>query len=162
MKFKLALATMLSAFLLCYSSASSEKYCVYVPTEVIEISEELGEQYCICPELIQAICWRESRFQPDAKNKAGTCIGIMQVYEKWHKDRMEKLGVTDLTDMRQNMTVAVDYLAELAEDSEDVAVALMRYHGEKDAKDKALAGEISDYAKDILEMSEHLEREHGK
>ena len=162
MKFKLALAVMLSVFLLCYSSELASEYCVDVPQEVIEISEELGEQYCICPELIQAICWRESRFQPDAKNKAGTCIGIMQVYEKWHKDRMEKFGVTDLTDMRQNMTVAVDILADLLEDSEDVAAALMRYHGEKDVDEKVLAGKISDYARDILEMSEHLEREHGK
>lgn len=37
-----------------------------VPQDVIEISEELGKQYNICPELIQAICWRESRFTADA------------------------------------------------------------------------------------------------
>lgn len=162
MKLKLSIVVMLSAFFLIQLSESASEYCADVPQEVIEISEELGEQYCICPELIQAICWRESRFQPDAKNKAGTCIGIMQVYESWHKDRMEKLGVTDLTDIRQNMTVAVDLLSDLLKDSGDVAEALMRYHGEKDVKIKILAGKISEYAKDILEMSERLEREHGK
>ena len=46
---------------------------VDVPPEVVEISEELGAQYDICPELIQAICFKESSFQPDAES--GGCVG---------------------------------------------------------------------------------------
>ncbi|MBD5395003.1 MAG: transglycosylase SLT domain-containing protein [Lachnospiraceae bacterium] len=97
---------------------STIKFSEIVPPEdVITISEELGKQYNICPETIQAICWKESRFQSDAENVG--CIGIMQVSPKWHQDRMDKLGVTDLKDIRQNMTVAVDYLSELVRDEED-------------------------------------------
>lgn len=131
-----------------------------VPEEVIQISEELGEQYGICPELIQTICYVESRFQPDAEN--GGCIGIMQVSERWHGDRMDRLGVTDLTDMRGNMLVAVDYLAELAEGGEDIAKVLMRYHGESDVDEKLSRGEVSRYAERILVISAELERKHGK
>ena len=133
---------------------------IEVPEEVKEISEELGAEYNICPELIQAICWKESRFQADAVN--GDCIGIMQVSPKWHKDRMKTLGVTDLTDIRQNMTVAVDYLASLMVDGEDAEEALMRYHGESKITQRLESGEMSSYVEIILEISAELERQNGK
>ncbi len=132
-----------------------------VPQEVVEISEELGSQYNICPELIQAICWKESRFQADAE--CGGCVGIMQVSTKWHKDRMKRLGVTDLKNIRQNMTVAVDYLSELEETYEDIGVVLMIYNGDSSADDVMCYGsDISTYADEILSISAELERENGK
>ncbi len=131
-----------------------------VPEEVKEISEELGAKYNICPEMIQAICWRESRFKEDAE-KAG-CVGIMQVSGRWHQDRMERLGVTDLYDARQNMTVAVDYLSELVRDGEDMTEVLMTYHGESGITEKLERGELSAYAEQILEVSAMLERQNGK
>ena len=133
---------------------------VEVPEEVRTISEELGKQYNICPEMIQAICWRESRFQTDVES--GGCVGIMQVSPKWHQDRMDKLGVTDLKDIRQNMTVAVDYLSELVKDEEDMEEALMRYHGESRIQEKLDAGEMSGYVESILTLSAELEERNGK
>lgn len=127
---------------------------VEVPEEVEAVSEELGERYNICPELIQAICWRESRFQADAKG--GPCIGIMQVYEKWHKGRMERLEVADLYDLRGNMLVATDYLAELFEKHGEAAVVLAAYHGESEIY------KISKYTESILKLSAELERRNGK
>ncbi len=135
---------------------------VEVPEEVVAISEELGGEYGICPELIQAVCWQESRFQADAEN--GGCVGIMQVSPQWHRERMERLGVTDLTDPRQNMAVAVDYLAELAAEYEDVGAALMKYNGDR-RLDELLEGgmaDVSDYARAVLELSAELERRNGK
>lgn len=142
------------------AQAEQAKSNLEVPEEVVWISKELGGEYNICPELIQAICWKESRFQPDAEN--GGCIGIMQICPKWHKDRMERLKVTDLADTRQNMLVGIDYLAELAEDGEDIAKVLMTYHGESNVDKKLNRGEISSYADDILEISAELERRNGK
>lgn len=133
---------------------------IEVPEEVKEISEELGKEYNICPELIQAICWKESRFQADAVN--GDCIGIMQVSPKWHNDRMKTLCVTDLTDIRQNMNVAVDYLASLMLDGEDAEEALMEYHGESKITQKLESGEMSSYVETVLEISAELERQNGK
>lgn len=132
-----------------------------VPTEVVEISEELGDWYDICPELIQAICFKESSFQSDAEN--GGCVGIMQVAPKWHRDRMCRLGAADLFDVKQNMLVGTDYLSELILEYEDVSVALMIYNGDSSAED-VLNGsaDVSAYADEILSISAELERENGK
>ena len=133
---------------------------VTVPEDVREISEELGEQYNFCPEVIQSLGWWESRFDSEAEN--GGCIGIMQVMPKWHQERMDRLGVTDLRDTRQNMTVAVDYLSELLRDGEDMEEALMRYHGESHITERLDSGEISEYVENILTLSAELERRNGK
>lgn len=133
---------------------------VHVPEEVWEISEDLGEKYCICPELLQAMAWKESRFRPDVENQG--CIGIMQISERWHRDRMKRLGVNDLYDMRQNMTVAADYIAELAADGEPVEIALMKYHGESGISEVMDGTRESEYVTNILELAAELERQHGK
>lgn len=153
----IAMTAVLSIFIAVCVKAEEQ---IMVPEDVRVISEELGQAYCICPETIQAIGWTESRFQPDAEN--GGCVGIMQVAPKWHQERMDKLGVTDLTDIRQNMTVAVDYLAELVKDEEDMEEALMRYHGESRINERLEAGEMSAYVESILAVSAELERRNGK
>lgn len=117
-----------------------------------------ANEYCICPELVMAIIERESEGDPNATN--GSCKGIMQISEKWHVDRMESLGVTDIYDTVGNIHVGVDYLSDLFLKYEDAGTVLMVYHGEKDAVSKASRGEISDYAKGILERSQELERLH--
>ena len=134
---------------------------VRVPEEVKQLSTEFGEQYNICPELIQAVCFKESNFNPRAENRE--CIGIMQVNPVWHQDRMERLGVTNLYDTAGNMLVGVEYLSELAGKCEDISVVLMLYNGDSDAEE-VLNGtaDISAYADEILAISEELERENGK
>lgn len=128
--------------------------------ELEEYIEAICEPRHICPELIEATIERESRWNPNAVN--GDCIGLMQISERWHWERMERLGVTDLFDPYDNILVGVDYMAELFERYEDPGTVLMVYHGEKNAAEKASSGEISDYADWILCRSEELERSHGK
>jgi soluble lytic murein transglycosylase-like protein len=86
----------------------------------------------------------------------------MQVQKISHRERMNKLGVSDLYDIDSNVHVATDYLAELFEQYEDVGTVLMVYHGEKDAVLKSERGEVSKYAREILERSYALETAHGK
>ena len=134
---------------------------VQVPEDVRQVSVELGERYGFCPELIQAVCFKESSFDPRAEN--GSHIGIMQVNPAWHADRMTRLGVTDLYDTRSCMLVGVDYLHELIQQYEDVSVALMKYNG--DSRAEGLldgSGDVSEYADEILRISAELERENGK
>lgn len=45
--------------------------------------EQAGEEFNICPEFLEAIAWRESRFKKSAENKG--CSGLMQVAVEWHK-----------------------------------------------------------------------------
>lgn len=135
-----------------------------VPADVRQYAEEIGGMYGICPELIEAICWRETRFTPTAVNKAGTCHGIMQVYVKYHKARMERLGVTDIYDTYGNMLVATDYLATILAGREDVGEALMAYNGSSNAKINRYieTGVMSSYAEDVLSRSAEYEQLHNK
>lgn len=137
-------------------TATSKDNDTWISETAQEACIEYGEQYGICPELIMAIIERESSGQPDAEN--GSCKGLMQISVKWHSDRIERLGVTDIFDERGNILVGTDLLAELAEKYGDVAVVLMAYHGERNPAEK----EISDYAEGILERSAELEMIHGK
>ena len=131
-------------------------------SEVYALAEEIGGAYGICPELLQAIAWHESRYEENASN--GGCEGLMQVSEKWHRDRMKELGVTDLYDPRQNMTVAADYLAELFEEYGEPGMVLMKYNGDSTsvARYGKLGYGMSEYAEGVLQMSAQMEREHGK
>lgn len=126
----------------------------------IDYIEVIAEEKNICPELIEAIIEQESSWDPKAKN--GDCIGLMQVSLKWHRDRMERLGVSDLLDPYDNILVGIDYLAELFEKYEDPALVLMIYNGDCKFPRCLETGEMSEYASKILERSAELERLHGK
>lgn len=107
-----------------------------------------------------AIIEKESSGQADAVN--GDCKGLMQVSERWHTDRMERLGVTDLYDPYGNIIIGVDYLAELATEYEDIALVLDIYSGNSKAFQNYEHGIVSIYAKEILERTAELERLHEK
>lgn len=128
--------------------------------ELEEYIEAVCEPRHICPELIEATIERESRWDPKAVN--GDCMGLMQISERWHRERMERLGVTDLFDPYDNILVGVDYMAELFEKYEDAGMVLMVYNGDSRAKDLQATENLSEYAEWILNRSAELEREHGK
>lgn len=131
-----------------------ESYQVVVPEDIRMYCEAAQIESNVCAELLEAVCWKESTFRTKAEN-AG-CYGLMQISTKWHKDRMDNLGVTDIFDAEGNIRVGADYLAELFEKHEgDVYAALMEYNGDSSEG-------VSDYAIEICEVSEALERVHGK
>ena len=133
---------------------------VDIPPQVVEYCTKAGEVYDICPEFLEAICWVESRCTADAVN--GSCKGIMQVSEKWHKDRMERLNVSSIYDEEGNIMVATDYLAELFIEYEDCTLVLDYYNGNSHADDNAENGIISEYADKVLTLSKLLEDANGK
>ena len=100
-----------------------------VPQEYREAAEAAGEAYGICPELLEAISYEESRFTNDAESPDGKYVGSMQISPSIHGERMERLGISDLKDPKGAMLVAADYLAELFEENEDVGAVLMHYGG---------------------------------
>ena len=122
----------------------------------IDYCYQYGDEYDFRPELLIAIIEAESSGNPNAKN--GDCLGIMQVSEKWHKDRMERLGVTDLYDEGGNILVATDYLYELFMKYGDVGMMLLVYNGDSSAKDYWNGnGELSAYANKLINRTEELE-----
>ena len=131
-----------------------------VPIDVQIACDIYGEIYGICPELLEAIAYFESGYEPTAEN--GTCKGLLQINTPCHKQRMQALGVTDIYDIDSNVMVAADYLAELFDQYEDVGIVLGIYHGEKNAIKRGQSGNLSTYVTKILEKSAELERAHGK
>lgn len=130
--------------------------------EVIKLTEEISKTYPVCPEMIQAQVFYESSNRRAVVSCWGD-IGYMQVNPKWQKDRMEKLGVCDLTDGYSNILVGCDLLYELFQKYGETELVLMAYNeGEEQAVRKYNSGNISSYAKNIMELSEKLERKHGK
>ena len=136
---------------------------VVITEEVQFWAERYGAEYGICPEIIEAMVWTESRCDPLAQSQDKACKGLMQIKPGCHQDRMARLGVRNIFGTWENMRVGTDYLAELAEDEPDIAVALAKYNGQSDEKiEKARHGHYSGYVEQILAIAEELEARHGK
>lgn len=158
---KLKQMIMVLTIFLLFPLTAQGKEQTYLDYKIVESCLRYGEEYNICPELLIAIIEAESRGEQYAEN--GSCKGLMQVSVRWHKDRMNKLGVTDIYDIDGNIHVGTDFLAELFDTYEDVGAVLMFYNGDS-RLDSYLKGEcdLSGYARKILARSEQLEIEHGK
>ena len=134
---------------------------IEIPSQVVEYCANAGELYDISPEFLEAICWVESNCDPDAVN--GSCKGIMQVSDRWHYDRMERLGVTSIFDEEGNILVATDYLRELFDTyGDNDSLVLDYYNGNSHADENAKNGTISEYAGKVLKIAALLERANGK
>lgn len=81
-----------------------------------------------CPyELALAVIFRESSYR-NVNGDNGNSIGYMQVQPRWHQARMERLGVTDLSDPLSNFRVGCDLLSELIEKYSSYESALTCYN----------------------------------
>lgn len=162
MKKSKMLAIALAASLVMPKSvmANEEIEPTHISVEAQVSCYEYGEMYDICPELLMAIIEAESSGNPKAEN--GECKGLMQISARWHTGRMEEIGADDIWSETDNIHIGANYLHELFNRYEDVALVLMVYNGESDAVEKAENGYISDYARKILDRSAELERWKGK
>ena len=132
---------------------------VNVPENVIMECEAAGANYNICPELLEALCWKESRFTPTAKN--GSFVGMTQMHKRIHAERLSWFG-NDPFDTHASIWAAASLLHDLSEDSgteetAEIATILGRFHGEKHPEENT-----SSYTEEILKISAALERVHGK
>lgn len=114
--------------------------------------EETGIQY----ELALAVVWKETNFR-NITGDNGASKGYMQVQQRWHTERMERLGVTDLADPYGNFHVGCDYLAELLGKDRGLEWALMAYNGGPSYANKmAKAEQVSQYAQKVLNYMNDL------
>lgn len=126
--------------------------------------EQICEEYGCCPELIEALITTESNWDANATGSCGDA-GLMQVIPKYHKDRIKKLGVTNIYDPYSNILVGVDFVMELADEYKDLPVVLTAYNTgrySKATKRAIESGEGNKYAKKIMELAEEMERANGK
>lgn len=111
---------------------------------------ETAESYGIDPAIIFAMAYRESSYNPSAMGDNGNSYGLLQVQLRFHRERMQKLGCTDLLDPYQNVTVAVDFLCELLNKYGDMGKALTAYNRGH------YAGTVTQYAKTVMTKAEEL------
>ena len=124
------------------------------------ICQDAGVDYYMVLALIE----RESGYRYDATGDNGNSKGLMQIYEKFNIDRMEKVGATDLYNPYDNMRVGVDFLAEIQNryaDSNEAHCVLMVYNmGASGANNLWEDGIYSTaYSRQILQRAEDIRQE---
>lgn len=156
----LSIATLLFVISVIPAESKDKDKDTYLSEEIQGYCVEIGDMYGVCPELLMAIIETESSGNPYATD--GVSRGLMQITPKWHRDRMERLGVNDLYNAYGNILVGTDYLMELAGDYGELQYALDVYNGNSKAKYNYENGILSRYAKKVTKRAEELERLHGK
>lgn len=147
-----------------------------------EIPQEYKDAGGVFPEVVQVYLWceckeygvdyytalalieLESGYKWDKTGDNGNSKGYMQIYEKWHIERMDAEGVTDLYNPYQNIRVGLNYLREIQDkylSSSGENCVLMVYNmGESTAKklwkDKIYS---SEYSRSVLKRAQELRQE---
>jgi hypothetical protein len=114
----------------------------WIPQSQIDLCESLGEEYGICPELLEAIIENESSGKMEATN--GSCYGICQINGAvwgYGYDTEEK-------QIRKACEMLIGFVCEVDE-------ALARYQGQRNPK-------YEGYVEKVLTRSHELEVIHGK
>lgn len=130
--------------------------------EYVAYCDEIGARYGISSEMLQAMCFYESSWNPSAVSSHGA-IGLMQIKPDCHRDRMNRLGVTDLTDPYSNILVGADILKEYSYKYEAYE-ALVAYNCGEYSKTfrNVLNGSSNRYADRVLKKTREIEMQRGK
>jgi soluble lytic murein transglycosylase-like protein len=113
-----------------------------------------SERYGVDPAIVFAIMEHESEFNAHAIGDNGESLGLMQVQERFHRDRMARLAVDDLLNPYQNATVGIDFLAYLIQYYHgNVEMAVMAYNaGQAGAHNNWFRDEVfqNEYSRAVL------------
>lgn len=133
---------------------------------------EVAQAYlwCLCEEreidyyMVVALIERESWYKWDAIGDDGNSFGYMQIYKKWHIERMETEGVTDLSNPYGNIRVGLNFISEIQDkylSNSGAHCVLMVYNmGESRAKQFWKEGTYSTtYTREILQRAEEIKQE---
>lgn len=131
-----------------YAQSILDYYECDIPSDVKSTCADIANQYGIDAYVLEAICFVET----DCKNYLVSphgAYGIMQVVPRYHYSRMEKLGVSDLTDNYSCILVGADYLHETLEEQGG------SYYDALSVYNTGHAGSTS-YASKVMEIAEAL------
>lgn len=133
------------------TTATTILYDVPLDAELQRYIIETAEQHDIDPAVVFAVCWQESTCVASTIGDNGNSWGLMQIQPRWHCDRMQRLGCMDLLDPYQNVTVGIDYLAELLDRYDgDIAKALTAYN------QGSYKGTVTKYASSVMSKADAL------
>lgn len=150
----LAIVTTLAAPTTCHAEE------VEIPEDIQRYCEEVGEEYSIAPELLEALCWQETRCK--------VRDNITQITNpKWFKEGIEATKTTNLKSPKQNIRVCAYYLKqyfelgttedEYGEQEADVYLVLEAWNeGPENALRNYNPNRPSYYARKVVEISEQI------
>ena len=138
--------------------------------EAVDMDHETQDAiWTVCKEnptlysMVMAMGYYESAHDTAAVGDSGRSLGWLQVQPRWHQERMDRLGVTDLLDPVQCALVAVDYIDWIAErlnpetpaDAYGTHALLMAYNqGWQGANESWSAGRYStNYSWKVLDLA---------
>ncbi len=114
----------------------------------------------IRPEIVEAIIDCSSQW--DYQKIDGHRMGLMQLSEVWNKPAMDKLGMHDLSDPYDNISVGVHQLSDLYERYKDDVTVLMVFRGSNNAGRIDRAQSTSEWVNLVLDRAEELEQLRGR
>lgn len=127
--------------------------CIPLADGFTDYMANICREYGVELPLVLAVIAIESNFEADLVADNGQSYGLMQIQPQWHRERMERLGVTDLLDPAQNVRVGIDYLSELMDLGKGEEYAVMFYNGgEIHANAFFKRGEMSHYCEKVMRM----------
>lgn len=114
--------------------------------------------------MVLAMIERESGYRCYATGDSGNSKGLLQVYERWHKERMQEVGATDLYNPYDNMRVAVNLLKEIQDkylESSGAHCVLMVYNMGGSGANRLWANGVysTDYSRQILQRAQEIKQE---
>lgn len=112
--------------------------------------------YSVSVSYVLAIIDKESNFDAGLIGDNGKSYGLMQIKAEDHTDRCIRLGAYNLLNPYQNVTVGIDYFAELLAEENGVEWALMAYNGGPGyADDRVASGVVTEYVEHIKQRAEY-------
>ena len=145
------------------------------------IPEEYKREGGCFPEVVQVYLWslckqrnldyymvvalieHESHYQYDALGDNGNSKGYMQIYEKWHKDRMAEEFCDDLLNPYGNIRVGLNFLDEIWSqygNSGDNCCLMVYNMGASTARNLWAQGQYSTtYSRGILARAQEIKQE---
>lgn len=119
-------------------------------TELNDICKKIGNEFCISPAIIKAICKKESNFNQNAKSSYGA-IGLMQINPEIAKKHLTELGMTvdDLYDPYNNILCGTSILSKISKHHSNVDEALILYKSGNTSN--------TEYITDILNIAKEYE-----
>ena len=135
-------------------------YDVPLSADLQEHISKICESYDVDMPLVLAIIGQESNYRAEAVGDGGDSIGLMQIQPAHHRQRMDRLGITDLSDPYQNVTVGIDLLAELISKDNGTEWAVTAYNaGAGTADYNAAIGIRSEYTDSVMMLREMIQND---
>lgn len=124
--------------------------------EVEAAIAEAAKQYNISADIIRAVAWKESRYNPKAVSSAGA-QGIMQIMPETGKG----LGLEDPFNIQQNIMAGAKYLRQMMDRyGNDLQLALAAYNAGPGNVDKAggipKIAETLEYVRDLTGQTDRI------